>query len=96
MTKQAIIDAAKSFCSSAKLTLDTDWSQDAHNALVRTIMRDTLKLSPAQIKQLRDAQASLGSLTANASAFRQMLASKDVAVLKPGEKASQLSDRYGV
>lgn len=93
MTKLQIQAAAASFCKAQKVD---EWSQDAHNAFVRTILRDHMKLGPDSLRMVKEAQEAMGSLTANASAFRQWLENDKVAILKPTAKAEKLADRYGV
>lgn len=100
MTKDQIKSAAAKFISTAKLT---EWPQEAHNAFVAYSLKRALIASNAVandamampiVETLMTMQATMPALTANASAFRQWLQSKDVALLPASTPEAKLANRY--
>lgn len=91
ITKVSIQTHAKTFIANGKLT---EWPQEAHNCLVAYILKRELDLDDDQVSALMEAQQAMPALTANASAFRQWLQSKDVALLPKADDAKPLGNRY--
>lgn len=92
MTKDTIKRYAASFIHDASVD---SWSQEAHNAFVVKVLRAELGLDSTQAIAILEIQAAMPSLMANASAFRQWLESKDVALLAKATESKPLGNRYG-
>jgi hypothetical protein len=86
MTKDQIKSSAAAFITAAKLT---EWNQEAHLALVAKVVKAELADAKGDADKVKLAilQCPLPALYANASAFRQWLQSKDVALI-PATPAS--------
>lgn len=105
MTKTSIKTEAAAFIKAAKLA---DWNQEAHVAFVAKLVKQLVfgscngACSEDEAKAIAQDCASAimtagqehGSTFSNASAFRQWLQSKDVALLPKQTEAEQLSNRF--
>lgn len=93
MTETIIKTAAAQFIKDAKIA-DAGWSQEAHIAFLARFLKAELALKPEQVIAIMEIGQCKASLLANASAFRQWLESKDVALLKKQDENKSLGNRY--
>lgn len=91
MDKTEIKNEVAKFITMASIT---EWNQEAHNAFVAWLIKREAALEPHQVETIMLMQQAMPSITANASAFRQWLESKDVALLKKAEPATKSLSRY--